>query len=254
MRRNKCLTPVWALASVNPSQEVAMQDRFEDHAWKDVVSSEDLELYRHYRRELRLGQRPALLLIDLYNMAYQGGPGRVHEITKKFPSACGDFAWNAIEPTKRLLNAARARGLPVVYSTGETRREVRTDQVRATHRRSRAPKPEDFQIFDAFKPEPGDLVIYKERASAFFGTPLSAHLTQWNVDSLIVCGESTSGCVRASVVDGYSHGFHVALVEECTYDRSLLSHKVNLFDMHHKYADVMHLEEVEERLQAFPER
>ena len=62
--------------------------------------------------------------------------------------------------------------------------------------------------------------------------------------SLIVCGESTSGCVRASVVDAYSSGFHVSIVEECTYDRAELTHKVNLFDLHHKYADVMHLDEV----------
>ena len=91
------------------------------------------------------------------------------------------------------------------------------------------------------------------RASGFFGTPLVAHLTQAGVDTVIVCGESTSGCVRASVADAYSYGFHVVVVEECTYDRSLLSHKVNLFDMHHKYADVMHLDEVAEHLEAFPE-
>ena len=63
-------------------------------------------------------------------------------------------------------------------------------------------------------------------------------------ESLIVCGESTSGCVRASTVDAYSYGFHNVVVEECTYDRSLLSHKVNLFDLHHKYANVMHVDEV----------
>ncbi|MCZ6813717.1 MAG: isochorismatase family protein, partial [Alphaproteobacteria bacterium] len=67
---------------------------------------------------------------------------------------------------------------------------------------------------------------------------------------LIALGESTSGCVRATVVDGYSNGFHTALVEECTFDRSDLSHKVNLFDLHHKYADVMHVEEVVEHLNA----
>jgi maleamate amidohydrolase len=87
-------------------------------------------------------------------------------------------------------------------------------------------------------------VIYKERASAFFGTPLIAHLQQKRIDSLIICGESTSGCVRASTVDAYSYGFHNVVVEECTYDRSPITHKVNLFDLHHKYADVMHIEEV----------
>ena len=80
-----------------------------------------------------------------------------------------------------------------------------------------------------------DVVITKQRASVFFGTPLVAHLTQLGVQTLIICGESTSGCVRATAVDAYSHGFHVVLVEECCFDRSILSHKVNLFDMHHKY-------------------
>ncbi len=89
-----------------------------------------------------------------------------------------------------------------------------------------------------------DVVITKQRASVFFGTPLTAHLTQLGVQTLIICGESTSGCVRATAVDAYSHGYHVVLVEECCYDRSILSHKVNLFDMHHKYCDVMHVDEV----------
>ena len=65
--------------------------------------------------------------------------------------------------------------------------------------------------------------------------------------ALPIC-ESTSGCVRASTVDAYSNGFHVSIVEECTYDRSELIHKVNLFDLHHKYVDVMHLDEVESQL------
>ena len=71
-----------------------------------------------------------------------------------------------------------------------------------------------------------------------------AHLTQLGIQTVIVCGESTSGCVRASSVDAYSSGFHVVIVEECCFDRSMLSHKVNLFDMHHKYTDVMHIDEV----------
>jgi nicotinamidase-related amidase len=70
------------------------------------------------------------------------------------------------------------------------------------------------------------------------------------VQSLIVCGEATSGCVRASVVDAYSSGFHVVVVEECTFDQTELTHKVNLFDMHHKYADVMNLAEVEDHLRS----
>jgi nicotinamidase-related amidase len=101
-----------------------------------------------------------------------------------------------------------------------------------------------FEIFEVLAPAPGETVIYKQRASIFHGTALHAHLNQLGVRSLIVAGETTSGCVRASVVDGYSQGYHVSVVEECCFDRSLLTHKVNLFDMHHKYADVMHIDEV----------
>jgi nicotinamidase-related amidase len=74
------------------------------------------------------------------------------------------------------------------------------------------------------------------------------------VQSLVICGESTSDCVRASAVDAYSNGFHVVLVEECCFDRSVLSHKVNLFDLHHKYADVMHVGEVIAHLDALAEK
>ncbi|HKA33191.1 MAG TPA: isochorismatase family protein [Candidatus Binatia bacterium] len=230
-------------------------DRFEDHCWKDVVDEELLEIYRHYQRDTYIGDRPALLAIDLYNLVFQGGALPVREVVRQFPSACGEHAWNAIEPTKRLFAAARALGLPVIYTTGETRESAKPSRVHATNRqRPQKKDPAAFEIHEAFKPEPGDLIVYKERASGFYGTPLVAHLTMLGVNSLIVCGESTSGCVRASVVDAYSNGFHTVVVEECVFDRSLLSHKVSLFDLHHKYADVMHLDEVLERMKELPAR
>ncbi len=227
---------------------------FENHCWQDAMSPEDMDLYKHYARELFVGRRPALLAIDLYNMAYQGGPRPVHEVAKEFPSGCGEYAWNAIEPTKQLFAMARARGFPVIYTTGEDRQEARPNRIRATNRRPSGDSGDDpFGIYPAFASEKDDLIVYKQRASGFYGTPLVAHLTQAGVDTVIVCGESTSGCVRASVVDAYSNGFHVVIAEECAFDRSLLSHKVNLFDMHHKYADVMSMEQLSEHLEAFPE-
>jgi maleamate amidohydrolase len=221
-----------------------MIDRFEDHCWKEIVSPEALEVYRAYQRETFIGPRPALLAIDLYNLVFEGGPRPVPELAKQFPSSCGLYAHQAIGPIKELFAICRSSGLPVIYTTTETRKEAKPKHVYATNRRSRDFAPDAFEIYEAFKPEPGDLVIYKERASGFFGTPLVAHLTQMGIDTLIVCGESTSGCVRASVVDGYSYGYHMVVVEECCFDRHLLSHQVNLFDLHHKYADVMHLDEV----------
>jgi len=221
-----------------------MSDDFEDHCWKDVVTPDILEIYSHYRRKTFVGPAPALLAIDLYDLAYRGGSKPPVELVKTYPSACGRYAYEAIEPTKRLFAAARAAGLPIFYSTGDMRSESRPDFVGATKRNKPSVDASDYTIRADFKPQTGDVVITKQRASAFYGTPLSAHLTQLGVQTLIVCGESTSGCVRASAVDAYSHGYHVVLVEECCFDRSELSHKVNLFDMHHKYADVMHIDAV----------
>ncbi|MFQ5681707.1 MAG: isochorismatase family protein [Candidatus Binatia bacterium] len=226
-----------------------MTESFEDHCWKDIVSQEILEIYKAYRREPYVGQKPALLAIDLYNLVFEGGARPVHEVVKEFKSSCGLYAWNAIPPIQELFALARSKRIPIIYTTTETRKEVNPAAVSATNRQDREPEKKAYEIRQEFKPERGDLVIYKERASGFFGTPLIAHLTRLGVDSLIVCGESTSGCVRASVVDAYSYGFHTVVVEECCFDRSLLSHKVNLFDLHHKYADVMHLDEVKNHWQ-----
>ncbi|TAJ80866.1 isochorismatase family protein [bacterium] len=233
---------------------MAMPDLFEDHCWKDVVSQEILDIYRDYSRETYVGRNPALLAIDLYNLVFEGGARPVPEVVKEYPSSCGSYAWNAVKPIQELFALARSKKIPVVYTTTETRKEVRPATVHATNRRIREIKKNSYEIHEAFKPEPGDLIIYKERASGFFGTPLVAHLTRMGIDSLIVCGESTSGCVRASVVDAYSYGFHAVVVEECVFDRSPLSHKVSLFDLHHKYADVMHLDEVKRHLQREPVR
>jgi nicotinamidase-related amidase len=221
-----------------------MIDPFEDHCWQDVIPADVLQLYAHYKRDTFVGPRPALLAIDLYMSAYRGGANPVNEVAKEFPSSCGINAWRAIEPTRRLFAAARAAGIPIFYTTGETRDAARPGKIKATHRKMTPPLPDDFDIFPDFAPQPGDVVINKQRASGFYGTPLSAHLTQLGVQSLIVIGESTSGCVRASTVDGYSDGYHMTMVEECCYDRSEISHKVNLFDLHHKYADVMKVDEV----------
>ena len=223
---------------------------FEDHCWKDIVPPEVIKIYEPYQRELRIGSRPALLAIDLYDLVYRGGPHPPHELLD-YPNTCGKYAWEAVEPTKTLFAAARAAELPIVYITSSLRKH----RVQSTKRTKIKDLDEAaYDIFEAFTPHEEDLVVRKERASAFAGTPVAGLLTELDVNSLIVCGESTSGCVRASVVDAYSAGYHVTIAEECVFDRSELSHKVNLFDMHHKYADVMVLDEVLEHLQARTKR
>jgi maleamate amidohydrolase len=216
-----------------------MTTPFEEHCWKDIVDADTLEIYEAYQRPVFVGPNPVVLAIDLYKSAYRGGSRPVVEVNRSFPGSCGENAWNAVKPTQDLFAAARGAGVPIIYTT----RHVDTGDVRSTNRKYAKPTDDIYDIQEELAPLPGELVIYKERASAFFGTPLIARLRKMGAESLIICGESTSGCVRASTVDAYSYGFHSVLVEECTYDRSMLSHKVNLFDLHHKYADVMRVAE-----------
>ena len=85
-----------------------MASDFEDHCWKDVVEPKALDIYSHYERKTYVGDKPALLAIDLYKLAYQGGAKPVEELIGRYPSTCGEFAWNAIPATERLFKAARA--------------------------------------------------------------------------------------------------------------------------------------------------
>lgn len=221
--------------------------RSDEHVWDDVIDDATRKVYAPYVRERRIGTHPALLLIDLYNLVFEGGAKPPAELVATHPSSCGVYAHDAIGPIQRLLRSARDAKLPIAYSTSESRADA-SPVGWATARGGKRAGPSAFEIHEAFAPGPEDLVIRKQRASAFYGSPLAAYLVMRGCDSVIVCGESTSGCVRASSVDAFSNGFHVTVVEECVFDRSLITHKVNLFDLHQKYADVMHLDEVEEAL------
>ncbi len=104
-------------------------------------------------------------------------------------------------------------------------------------------------IAEALTPQPGEVVIDKgAKPSGFFGTPLASYLTFDGADTVIVTGMTTSGCVRATVLDAFMNNFNIIIPHECSADRSQMSHKVNLFDMHMKYADVLSLDETIEWL------
>ncbi len=223
--------------------KMAKLSEFENHCWKDIIDDDVLQIYESYKRETYVGSRPALLAVDLYNLVYDGGPKPVVDLFREFPSSCGINGWEAIKPTVDLLETARSLNLPIIYST---KKPYTTNT--STFRKRKNENSHSYKIKEEFKPHEHDLVIGKERASCFFGTELVDYLKNKDINTIIIFGESTSGCVRATVVDAYSNGFHPVVVEECCFDRSMLSHKVNLFDLHHKYADVMHVEEVKQAL------
>lgn len=205
-----------------------------EQIWEGVVDEPTTRLYQAYSRPRHVGSQPAVVAVDLYRLAYAGGDRELDELAEQYPSSCGKYAWAALDPTRRFLDHCRRSQVPVVFTTGKS-----GGPAAATMRqRGRPRSAEDYAIMDGLRAE-GDPVVEKDRASAFFDTGLLSILRERGAGSLIVLGESTSGCVRATAVDGYSHGFHVVVVADLCFDRSPVSHRVSLFDLHHKYADVM---------------
>lgn len=226
------------------SSPASALDPFEDHCWRDVIPAETLEVYRAYRRETRVVGRAAVLAVDLFSGVFPECPMTLADAVARNPRSCGPDAWAARAPIAALLDFARDNGIPVLFSSQDP------ESSRATNRPPSPRDAADLTLDPFFGPRAGEPVVLKRRASVFFETDLPVLLEGLGVDTLILCGETTSGCVRATAVDAYSHGFHVVVVEEAVFDRSSLSHKVSLFDLHHKYADVMSLAQVEQAVAA----
>ncbi len=215
--------------------------------WDQFLTERDkqhLTLVGAKKEPFGFGDNPALLIIDAYYGTLGDKPLPILESVKTWPGSCGMEGWEAIYRTRDLLQVARASGIPVVYSTNIA--DFPSPWPRGSKRKLKRELPEElhkmkYQIVDEVAPQPGELVIRKSAPSAFFGTPLLAHLIYLGVDTVLACGETTSGCVRAAVVDGCSYRLLMGVVEECTFDRTEASHAINLFDMNQKYADVISL-------------
>jgi len=215
------------------------------HVWEDLIDDEISKISLTSGSPLGLSDRPALLCIDNYNAVFGDRAQPMTEAVDRFPSSCGLAAWAAIEPTQRLMAAARAADVPVIHTTRADIDPHFAPGIYSTKRRPRASDAAwNYTLFADLAPQPGEVMIPKPRASAFFGTAMAARLTQLGVNTVIICGNSTSGCIRATVTDAFMHGYRVGVVEECVFDRNSLSHKVNLLDMNLKYADVMFLDEI----------
>jgi maleamate amidohydrolase len=202
------------------------------------------------------GKRPAVMVIDV-NYAFCGEkPEPLLEAIKSWGTSCGEEAWEGMKAINKVTAAARAKGLPVIYSTG-TRRDDLWDRGAWAWKNKRAAerprtKLDGNTIVPEVAPQPQDIVIEKQKPSVFFGTPLLSFLVQLGADSLIVTGTTTSGCVRATVIDAFSNNYRVSIVEEGCFDRSQASHAVSLCDMDAKYADVVKLEETLAFIQQLP--
>ena len=178
------------------------------------------------------GERPAIVVVDL----------TTGFTDPAYPS--GTDLTDVVDATARLV--AAAPGIPVVYTTiAYTEAEV--DSVvwlrKATGMAALREGTPAVEIDARLPYAPGDHLIVKKGASAFFGTGLAALLTGLRVDTVLVCGATTSGCVRATAVDAVQSGFGVLVARECVGDRAPAAHEANLFDIDAKYGDVITLDD-----------
>ncbi|MGH9028874.1 MAG: isochorismatase family protein [Acidimicrobiales bacterium] len=142
----------------------------------------------------------------------------------------------------RLVDAARAAGLPIVYTTVSYTRPDQAGywgiKIPGLHQ-LQASDPNATCVHPALQPAAEDIVINKHYSSAFFGTDLQSILTRLRADTVVVCGVSTSGCVRATVVDAVSYGYRVIVPRDCVGDRATVPNEATLFDIDSKYGDVV---------------
>jgi maleamate amidohydrolase len=221
--------------------------------WNKFLTERDKTVFAAsgYGARGGFGKRPALLVIDV-SWAFAGDkPEPILESIKRWRNSCGAESWTAIGHIKNLIASARQKGIPVIYTTG-VRREDNWDAGSWSWKNSRSSEDVDQppthldgnEIVHAISPGPQDLVVLKQKPSGFFGTNLASYLTLLGCDSVVVTGTTTSGCVRATVIDAFSLNYRVAVAEEGCFDRSEASHAINLCDMNAKYADVVKTDEV----------
>ncbi len=221
------------------------------YPWNDAIPADDVARYLAAGygatfsgdefRAISAGTSPALIVVDM-TLAFVDG---------RWPTGCGDTAGAAVEANARLLDEMRRLGRPVYYTKlyadpAHVPFPAQKGRWKTVGRRPPDPDlPPGDVIVDELAPRPDELVICKShKPSGFFGTELAALLVYDKVDTVVVTGLTTSGCVRATAVDAFQYNFDVVIPFECVADRSQISHKVNLLDLHMKYADVAPLDHV----------
>ncbi len=194
------------------------------------------------RKFLGLGQRPALILVDVIN-GFTNPACPLGSESDSVVSAC-----------RSLLDVFRSKRLPVFFTTVVYRSD---SQARVFRQRIPAlnvlePDSEWVKIDPRLAPVDGETIIEKQWASGFFNTDLQHRLEAAGADSIVVGGLTTSGCVRATAVDGLQNDYRVVVAREATGDRNLAAHESNLFDLQAKYVDVLALRDVVENITRLP--
>jgi maleamate amidohydrolase len=208
--------------------------------WRGFVPDNELTAYAKggFANPLGFGERPALLNIDTTRMF----------VDPEFP-LCGHAMPDMIDAIVRITGVFRRLSLPIYYS----RRDDRSHPTRRgmwnlklgnadTYICAEDPRADEWP--EEYRPQKEDVIVYKNKPSAFFGTMLESWLRYDRVDTVVIVGVSTSACVRQAAVDAFSHNFRVTVIEEACGDRCMTAHRANLFDIDMKFGDVEKLDDV----------
>jgi maleamate amidohydrolase len=224
--------------------------------WDELLTEQDRAVYGSgvFGGGVGMGKRPAVVVVDVLNKSIGDQPLPILEAMARFgKSCCGEYGWKVIPAIQAVIERARAGGVPVFYTIPKEPEQRpastfdRFDEKMPNwldYRGSRS----GYSFADEIAPRAGDIIIRKPTASSFYLTEFEDQLRGGGIDTLIVTGCTTSGCVRATVVDAHARGFKMNVVEDGVFDRGQVTHAINLFDMQAKYADVIPAEEAVNRL------
>ena len=236
-----------------------------EKVWDKYISERDQGVFdaAGFGQNTGFGERPVLMVIDV-SYAFCGDKREpILDSIKTWKLSCGEAAWDAMPVLQKLIAAAHAKGIPVMYTTGYGR-DDKWDRGSWVWKNPRGENLENFKsapktnrdgndIVDEIAPEDQDIVVLKQKPSAFHEAPTESFLNLLNADSVIVTGTTTSGCVRATAVDAFSRNYRVTVVEDACFDRSDVSHAVSLLDLHAKYGDVLPSETVIDYIKNLPD-
>ena len=220
--------------------------------WDGIISAEEQRAYNAagFGRSSGLGKRPALLIIDVQYRTVGTTPKPFWEAIREFPTACGDVGWRAVGNIVHLLGYFRERGWPVLYPYVSPKQAFDHGRLSDKVPAIMTVAAKGYEFVAELAPRDKDILLPKKHPSAFFGTPLASYLIGLGVDTLVVTGCTTSGCVRGTVVDAFSYNFKCVIPADAVYDRAATVHQVNLFDLAQKYADVLTTDQVVQHIDA----
>ncbi|HEX5405200.1 MAG TPA: isochorismatase family protein [Pseudonocardiaceae bacterium] len=233
--------------------------------WNDFLTEQDTAVPAATswakQEPFGLGARPAVVVVDLYYAALGLPRADILDSVADWPSSCGLDGWAAVDRTAGVLATARAAGAKVIYLHATPPELGRWHRKPAKRLATRSDGLDPNDIVAEAAPRADDIVLTKIGPSAFHQTPLDTILRSGGYDTVLVCGEATSGCVRSTVVDGCVAGYRVGVVGDCCFDRFEASYHVSLFDSHmfrpyvrtyglniwlnQRYADVITADETE---------